>query len=203
MQSLFLVALALTVSQTPQVQAAAITAAKNAIARDVDNTLPPVKLEAWLRELVGTQAVLKWSVTDCGEQTGNPALDRGRDFPMCVEVNVNLPGNRLLSLSLLTGSMARGLAGGPLRLYSGAIIEPAPKPITWIKALAEVPKLIGQPISHWVRASRRIAAHLTTFDTNPVPRRAFGGGPIPLSTRTHPRSRARSAPNACSSAPWP
>lgn len=148
MPALALVALALALSQTPQIQAAAINAAKNSIARDLDKTLPQVTFEVWLQGLAGPQAVLTWSVTDCGEQTGNPALDRGRDFPMCAEVNVKLPGNRLLSLSLLAGSMGRGLTVVPLALHSGAIIEPQPKQITWIKTLAEVPKLIGQPISN-------------------------------------------------------
>ena len=148
MPTLTLMALALALGQTPQIQATAINAAKNSIARDMDKTLPQVTFETWLQGLAGTQAVLTWSVTDCGEQSGNPALDRGRDFPMCAEVNVKLPGNRLLSLSLLAGSMGRGLTVVPLKLYSGAIIEPEPKQITWIKTLAEVPRLIGQPISN-------------------------------------------------------
>jgi hypothetical protein len=141
------VVLALALSQTLQIQTAAINAAKNSIAREMDKALPPMTFEAWLQRLVGAQTALEWRVTDCGEQTGGPA-DRGRDFPMCVEVSVKLPGNRLLSLSLLAGSVGRGLTVGSLPLYSGAIIEPKPKPITWIKALAEIPKLIGQPISN-------------------------------------------------------
>ena len=147
MPTLAIVTLALALGQAPQMQTAAINAAKNSIVRDIDKTLPSVTFEAWLQELVGAQAILKWSVTDCGEQTGGPA-DRGRDFPMCATVDVNLPGNRMLSLSLLAGSMGRGLTAGPLALHSGAIIEPKAKPITWIKTLAEVPKLLGQPISN-------------------------------------------------------
>lgn len=147
MPALTLLTLVLALGQTPQIQAAAINAAKNSIARDMNKTLPQVTFEAWLQGLAGTQAVLNWSVTDCGEQTGNPALDRGRDFPMCATVEVKLPGNRLLSLSLLAGSMGRGLSVGPLRWHSGAIIEPDAKPITWIKTLPDVSRLIGQPMS--------------------------------------------------------
>jgi hypothetical protein len=148
MSSLALVVvLTVALGQTPQTQTAVINAAKNSIVRDMDKTLPPVRFEAWLQGIVGAQAAVDWRVTDCGEQTGGPA-DRGRDFPMCAEVNVNLPGNRMLSLSLLVGSRERGLTVGALALYSGAIVEPEPKPITWIKTLAEVPKLLGQPISN-------------------------------------------------------
>jgi hypothetical protein len=147
MPAFALVTLALALSQTPQIQAAAIQAAKNSIARDMDKTLPPVTFEAWLQGLAGTQAVLKWSVTDCGEQTGDPALDLGRDIPMCAEVIVTLPGNRLLSLSLLVGSAGRGLTAGSVQLYSGAIMDRDFTPTASIKTLAEVPKLIGPQIS--------------------------------------------------------
>jgi hypothetical protein len=134
-------AFTLALGQTPQ--ASAISAARNSIVRDMEKTLPAVKFEAWLQELVGRQTALEWGVTDCGEQTGDPATDRARDIPVCAEVNVKLPGDRLLSLSLLAGSRQRGLTVGSLTFSSGAIIEPKPKPITWIKTLAELPKLIG------------------------------------------------------------
>lgn len=148
MNSLALVVLALatTVSQAPHT--AEINAAKNTIVRDIDKTLPAVRLETWLQGVVGAPTPLTWGVTDCGEQTGNPALDRGRDFPICVEVIANLAGSRRLVLSLLAGSRERGLTAGALALYSAAIIEPAPEPITWVKTLADVSKLIGQPISN-------------------------------------------------------
>jgi hypothetical protein len=67
---------------------------------------------------------------------------------MCAEVDIALAGNRQLSLSLLAGSMGRGLTVGPLMLFSGVVIGPDPKQMTWIKTLAEVPKLIGSPVSH-------------------------------------------------------
>jgi hypothetical protein len=145
MRSLPIFILALALGQTPQIQTAALNAAKNAIVRDLDKRLPDVTFESWLRGLVGAQAFMKWSVTDCGEATGGPA-DRGRDVPICSVVEVKLTGNRTLSLSLLAGSRARGVTAGPLKLFSGAIVQADPKPIIWIKTLADVPRLIGQPI---------------------------------------------------------
>lgn len=148
MNSFALVVLALTVTVSQAPDTAAISAAKNTIARDIDKTLPAVKFETWLQGLVGAPTPLTWGVTDCGEQTGNPSLDRGRDVPICVEVIATLAGSRRLVLSLLAGSRERGLTTGALALYSAAIIEPTPKPVAWIKTLAEIPRLIGQPISN-------------------------------------------------------
>jgi hypothetical protein len=142
MYTLALVVVAFALGQTPQTQAAAISKAKNAVVQDLDKTLPRVAFEAWLRGLVGAQAVMKWEVNDCGEQTGSPA-DRGRDIPLCAEVMVDLTGNRKLSLSLLVGSMQRGLAAGPLTFASGVVIGSDPKQMTWIKTLGEAPKLVG------------------------------------------------------------
>jgi hypothetical protein len=92
-------------------QAAAISAAKNAIVQAIEKTLPRATFEAWVQGLVGAQAELKWSTNDCGEQTGNPALDRDLDFPICAEVQVAVARDRQLSLSLMVGSTRRGLTG--------------------------------------------------------------------------------------------
>jgi hypothetical protein len=73
---LVLVVLGAPQAPTP---AAAIRAAKNAVVQDMDKTLPRATFESWVQGLVGAEATLEWSTNDCGEQTGNPALDRGRD----------------------------------------------------------------------------------------------------------------------------
>ena len=124
-------------------QAAAISAAKNAVVQDMDKTLPRATFEAWVQGVLGAQAVLKWSTNDCGEQTGNPALDRGRDFPICAEVQVVLAGDRQLSLSLMVGSTSRGLTVGPPVFRQGNISGPKGFEMISIKKLSDVPKLIG------------------------------------------------------------
>jgi len=125
------------------VEAAAINAAKNAVAQDIDKTLPRMTFEAWVRGLVGAQAALKWSTNDCGEQTGNPTLDRGRDFPICAEVQVAVAGGRQLSLSLMVGSTSRGLTVGPPKFRQGNISGPKGSRMIWIEKLSDVPKRIG------------------------------------------------------------
>ena len=124
-------------------QAAAISAARNAVVQDIEKTLPRVTFEAWVQGLVGARAALRWKTNDCGEQTGNPALDKGRDFPICVEVQAALAGDRQLSLALMVGSIRRGLTVGPLMFRQGSISGPkGAEPIS-IAKLADVPGLLG------------------------------------------------------------
>ena len=124
-------------------QAAAISAAKNAVVQDMEKTLPRATFEAWIRGLVGAQVALKWSTNDCGEQTGNPAVDKGRDFPICAEVQGAVAGDRQLSLSLMVGSTSRGLTVGPPLFRQGRISGPQGSEIVSIEKLSDVPKLIG------------------------------------------------------------
>lgn len=123
--------------------AAAITAAQQALVHALDSSLPRVPFSQWLRDVVGPDAATKWEVNDCGEQTGNPALDKDRDFPMCGEVLVTLPSQRVLHVSLVVGTFKKGVGGAPrfwaayLRTSAGAF-EP-------IKTLPEIPAVIRTP----------------------------------------------------------
>jgi hypothetical protein len=103
--------------------AKAISAAKNAIARDFHPALPRESIEAWLASLLGADRAIKWEVNDCGEQSGDPAVDRGRDFPMCVEARAPLSGARTLSLSFMVGTMKKGVTGPPVYRF-GFLIGP-------------------------------------------------------------------------------
>jgi hypothetical protein len=91
----------------------AIRHARQALAQDIDPTLPRNSFDDWLRALVGPAARVTWETNDCGEQTGNPALDRGRDFPVCAEVRADLSANRTLRISLIVGTVAKGVSGKP------------------------------------------------------------------------------------------
>jgi hypothetical protein len=145
MQALTLLLLGIVLGQAPPMptQTAAIEAAKNSIVRDIEDTLPRMTFEAWLRREVGPRAVMKWEVNDCGEQTGTPA-DRGRDFPVCVEVQVDLAGNRQLSLSLVLGTIETGVKAGQAKFYDGYLGAPTHAEKTWIKKLSQVQALIAQ-----------------------------------------------------------
>ena len=131
---------------TPETQqqdrdAAAIAAAKATIVRDIESTLPAVTFEVWLRDVVGPQAVIKWNVNDCGEQTGNPAQDKGRDFPMCAEAEVGLAGDRKLYVMLVVGTFRRGVGPGSPKLWAAVIAKAGEDP-KFIDRLAQVPAVI-------------------------------------------------------------
>jgi hypothetical protein len=129
--------------QPPAREATAISAARNAVAQDIEKALPRVTFEAWVQGLVGAQAALRWETNDCGEQTGNPALDKGRDFPVCVEVEAGVAGGRRISLSLMVGSTSRGLTVGPPMFHHGSISGPEGAEMISIEKLADAPRLLG------------------------------------------------------------
>ena len=108
----------------PARDAQAIAAAKNTSVHRMEASLPDTAFAAWLRSLVGPRAAIKWEVNDCGEQTGNPSADKGRDFPMCAEAQVALGGKRTLSVSLSVGTLKTGVKAGPARFFYAVIVQP-------------------------------------------------------------------------------
>lgn len=120
-------------------EATAIRAAKQAVVRELDPAAPRVPFEAWLKD-VAANGPTSWEVNDCGEQTGDPALDKGRDFPMCVEAVVALPGQRELRVSLVAGTFSKGAAGRPN--FWSAVVRKPDGSVEWIKRLSDVPSAI-------------------------------------------------------------
>lgn len=123
--------------------AAAITAAQQVTVQSFDSSLPRLPFSQWLRDVVGPDAATKWEVNDCGEQTGNPALDKGRDFPMCAEAVVTLPGQRVLLVSLVVGTFKKGVGGAPA--FRAAYLRTSTGTFEPIKTLLEIPAVIRTP----------------------------------------------------------
>jgi hypothetical protein len=121
-----------------------ILAAKRADVQEIDPKIDPkqprLELEAWLRRVLGPQPRMTWEVNDCGEQSGNPAIDKGRDFPMCVEIHVALADKRDLYVSIMLGTFATGLSGRPALRH--AVVNAPDGRMTWIKTLSDVPAAI-------------------------------------------------------------
>jgi hypothetical protein len=122
----------------------AVAAAQAAIVGDIVSSLPHLPLDAWLHDLADSNGSMTWAAgtNDCGEQTGNPALDRGRDFPMCVDVRIAFASGRALSLSFLVGTMQNGVGGTPV-LFGGQFIEPN-RPAIFVSDLALVPSFMSE-----------------------------------------------------------
>ncbi len=103
-------------SQTPSREKAdreAIEYAKSIPVSTLDRTLPRVTLQFFL-DNESSGARIAWEVNDCGEQTGAPDVDRGRDFPMCVEAEVFLKDQRSLNVSVVVGTFNKGVNGEPI-----------------------------------------------------------------------------------------
>src|SRR5574337_1563894 len=56
----------------------------------LDSTLTGTPFADWLRGIIGKKATIEWELNDCGEQSGDPNVDKDRDIPACVGVNANL-----------------------------------------------------------------------------------------------------------------
>ena len=91
----------------------AIEFAKRLSVSLLDSTLPQARFSEWLAGLVGDSAVVQWELNDCGEQTGDSAIDNHRDIPICVGVDVTLPDHRKLGIMISVGTHDKGLVGEP------------------------------------------------------------------------------------------
>ncbi|MBI3110785.1 MAG: hypothetical protein HYZ01_04340 [Ignavibacteriales bacterium] len=80
----------------------------------LDSTLPEGHFSEWLVSIIGDSATVQWELNDCGEQTGDPAIDTLRDIPACVGVYVTFPDNRKVGIMIAVGTSNKGLAGPPV-----------------------------------------------------------------------------------------
>ena len=92
---------------------AAIQYAQAILVSTLDRNLPRITLKFFL-ENESDGARIRWEVNDCGEQTGSPTVDRGRDFPMCVEAEVFLKDQRSLNVSVAVGTFKKGVVDRPV-----------------------------------------------------------------------------------------
>lgn len=121
--------------------ARAIAMVKKTSVHRLDPALPDRPLEKWLRQVAGPQAHITWEVNDCGEQTGNPELDKGRDFPLCAEAQATLQGKRKLTVALSVGTFKTGVDANAVR-FAYAVIERPGGPARSIRKLSQLPQAI-------------------------------------------------------------
>jgi hypothetical protein len=100
---------------------AAIERAQSVLVSTFDSSLPKVSLKFFL-ESEGEGAKVSWEVNDCGEQTGDPAVDRGRDIPTCVEASFTLKDKRTVDVMTAVGTVKKGITGAPT-LFSSTITD--------------------------------------------------------------------------------
>lgn len=73
-------------------------------AASLDSLLPKTAFFSWFKNVVGSSAKITWEINDCGEQTGVPAVDQGRDLPVCFEISAVLPDRRILGVAIAVGT---------------------------------------------------------------------------------------------------
>ena len=98
-------------SHNPPLKQAALQHAKSALVSSLDSSLPKVSLEFFLNYESGG-ADIRWEVNDCGEQTGNPAMDRENDPPMCVEADF-AKDQTGVTVMVSVGTFHKGPSGTP------------------------------------------------------------------------------------------
>jgi hypothetical protein len=121
--------------------ARAIAVAKNTSVHRLDPSLLDKPLAKWLREVVGQQVPIAWEVNDCGEQTGNPESDKGRDFPMCAEAQATLKQKVALVISVSVGTLKTGVQPDSVSLAYAVVNGPGGS-TRFVHRLSQVPKAI-------------------------------------------------------------
>jgi hypothetical protein len=114
---------------------------KNANVSKIDSALPDTTFESWLKEVVGPDKKIAWSLTDCGEQSGIKGIDKSRDYPLCAEATVILDGKRKLTVNLIVGSSKNGIDSDPAS-YLFSVITAPDGGLSWVKKLAELPAAV-------------------------------------------------------------
>ena len=115
--------------------------AKALQAEDFDESLPSIPVEQWLTLSLPPGIVAVWggNITDCGEETGNPVIDRERDMPLCAEIELKKRDKSVGYLLLFVGTRKKGKLKEAAGLYFGYIRQ-GDKTIN-LKSLQEITKL--------------------------------------------------------------
>ncbi len=104
---------------------------------ELDPALPDKPFEEWLRSLLPKEAKLRYGLNDCGEQTGEPARDRGRDIPECLAVEVEIT-SRARTVELLFHDW-------DLRFRSGAVLSHESDEVIHIPRLSALKYALAKP----------------------------------------------------------
>ena len=100
-----------------------LAAAKSTLASQVEPGLPDETIEVWLAGVIGREVPVAWGINDCGEQTGDPSVDKDRDFPVCGELEATLAPGRSVYLYFSVGTQSLGVLEGRALWFVG-ILEP-------------------------------------------------------------------------------
>jgi hypothetical protein len=145
-----------------RVERKAIAHAKRTLVSEIEPGMPTFTLEYFLRSEAGPDAAINWEANDCGEQTGNPEVDRNRDIPVCAQADVTLPDGRVLTVMIAVGSVKTGIRGKPAlfsaSITNGAVPGASTKPIA---RLSRIPAEL-HPLASPKPRTRDVSPHPST-----------------------------------------
>jgi hypothetical protein len=148
-------------SPADKAEQSTIASAKKILVSKMDARLPKVSLEFFLNyESEG--APVRWEVNDCGEQTGNPSVDQGRNFPVCVEADFDVR-HRSVSVVIAVGTSNQGDHGTP-GFFSGTITVPGGTSLS-IRKLGDLPAQLRRPFP---RQPRELPDVRALSDSSPI-----------------------------------
>lgn len=75
---------------------------KSTLVSEIDSALPAKPFDAWLKEIIAPEEPA-YEVNDCGERNGSPD-ERGKEFPLCVNVTAKLTSLRKADLTFVVGT---------------------------------------------------------------------------------------------------
>lgn len=104
-----------------------------------DSSLPTAFLDVWLRHALPKGAQVTWEINDCGEPTGEPALDAGRAFPTCVGAHIDVP-SRARGVELLFEPETKAFV-------IGAMTSPEAFGEVYFEELGLLPAMLDQPLA--------------------------------------------------------
>jgi hypothetical protein len=107
----------------------------------LDSSIEEGRFSDWLEEAFPHDATIEWELNDCGEQTGNPAIDTLREMPVCVGITAKLGDGREIGMALFVGTDKEGLVGPPAVYY---IYVKSQEQIRTIQRLSDLKSAVNQ-----------------------------------------------------------
>ena len=111
---------------------------------EFDPSLPSISFDSWLGSLAAPGTDVGWTLNDCGEQSGDPAVDQVREIPMCAEGQVALGDGRELSVLLNIGTWRQGISDGDPR-FRYAYLKEADETLRSLPTLVDVVSAVRDP----------------------------------------------------------
>jgi hypothetical protein len=131
-----------TVALRANTEKAASKGVRNRLVSSFGRSLPNVTPDYSLKYEAegGTRAI---GTNDCGEQSVNPTVDLKRDFPICVQADVDLKEHSALTVLVSVRTFRKRVFGAPA--LSSVIITEINRTVRSLRCLGDLPMELRRP----------------------------------------------------------